>query len=371
LRTVYINGKFTAQPTTGVQRVAGCLVAALDACLAQANPNRTTRWVLLCPPSGLKPHLERIEVRTLGPRWAKLAVWEQAFLPMACRGSVLVCLSGSAPAFKAQQVCMIHDAAVFDTPEVYRPVFVAWYRFLFRRLARSTAAIVITVSEHSRQRLALGLKVSPDRLAVVHNGADHLLACEADHTIVDRLRLRAGRYFLVVGTFSSNKNWQTSCVRFCPWHNNDDVQLVLVGDTNESVFAADPVIAGDRRVVRAGRVTDGELKALYAAATALVFASRSEGFGLPPLEAMSCGCPVIASKRAAIPEVCGDAAVYIDPDNADDVADAMHRLLADTSLAERLRRDGASRAREFTWHGAARALLSRMAGAHLIDAPKP
>ncbi|HEY2977497.1 MAG TPA: glycosyltransferase, partial [Burkholderiaceae bacterium] len=192
MRTVYINGKFTAQPMTGVQRVAGCLVAALDGCLAQADPHRTTRWVLLCPPSGLMPHLERIEVRMVGPRWARLALWEQAFLPIACRGSPLVCLAGSASALKARQVCMVHDAAVFDTPEVYRPMFVAWYRFLFRRLAR-TAALLITVSEHSRQRLALALKVSPGRLAVVHNGADHLHACEADPTIVDRLRLRAGR----------------------------------------------------------------------------------------------------------------------------------------------------------------------------------
>ena len=368
MRTVYINGKYTAQPLTGVQRVAGCLVHAIDDLLMESGSDAATRWVLLCPPTGPKPALGRIEACSVGPRWAALTLWEQAFLPLASRGSLLLCLAGSAPAAKREQVCVIHDAAVFDTPAAYRWTFRNWYRWLFRRLARS-AALIVTVSRHSRLRLAQALSLDEAAIAVVPNGADHLNSCTADASIIARLQLQAGRYFLAVGSHNANKN-QAAIVRaFAQMVADDGLRLVLVGDGNPAVFAPDGGLSHvDHRIVRAGRVSDRELKALYAAALALLFPSHTEGFGLPPLEAMACGCPVITSKRGAIPEVCGDAAIYVDADDSAQMAEAMRQLLADPALREHRRDIGLQRARGFTWQAAAQALLSRMARAGLVDA---
>ena len=130
---LYINGKFTAQPTTGVQRVASRLVQALDA-RPQGLP---VRCVLLCPPGGRPPALQRIECVFIGRRGEPLHWWEQWRLPRAARGGCLLNLAGSAPWWARRQVCMIHDAAVFDRPEAYAPAFVRWYRALFGHLARS------------------------------------------------------------------------------------------------------------------------------------------------------------------------------------------------------------------------------------------
>ena len=156
MRTFYINGKFTAQRTTGVQRVATRLVQALDAQL----PAGANHWVLLCPPGTEALPLARVEVRHVGTAGLPLHLWEQIVLPLAARGGWLLNLAGAAPYFARRQVCLLHDAAVFDHPEAYACAFVAWYRLLFRRLAGS-AAKLLTVSAFSRARLALCLTSTP------------------------------------------------------------------------------------------------------------------------------------------------------------------------------------------------------------------
>jgi glycosyltransferase involved in cell wall biosynthesis len=321
--------------------------------------------VLLCPAAGSQPKLKRIEARVVGPVWLSLHLWEQLFLPLECRGSTLLCLAGSAPAFKTGQVCMIHDAAIYDTPEAYRPAFVAWYRFLFKRLA-STARLIVTVSDFSKERLMRGLGMSADKIAVVRNGADHLDACVAEPSALEALGLRAGRYFIVVGSSNPNKNHRVAVQAFLALAPSNDMQLVVVGDGNDAVFAADVEAGGRGRVVLAGRQSDRQLKGLYAAAIALVFPSYYEGSGLPPLEAMSCGCPVIASNRAAIPEICGDGVLYADPDSVIDIADAMSRLIVEPTFRGRVIHNGSRRAREFNWDRAAGTLLSHLAAVGLI-----
>jgi len=156
MAVTYLNGKFTAQRTTGVQRVAACLVNALDAQLGAAGG----RWVLLCPIGAAVPHLERIEVRHIGLARMPLHVWEQAVLPAAARGGLLVNLAGSAPFFAQRQVAMLHERGRARSPEAYTRAFVWWYRCLFRRLARRALGL-LTVSAFSRERLATWLAVDP------------------------------------------------------------------------------------------------------------------------------------------------------------------------------------------------------------------
>lgn len=369
MRSVYLNGKFTAQRTTGVQRSAACLVGALDAQLAVGTQAAACRWVLLCPPQSVLPVLRRIECRRVGPALGSLHLWEQLRLPLAARDGLLVSLAGSAPLLARRQACTFHDAAVFDRPDAYTAAFGAWYRFAFRRLARS-AALVLTVSAFSKVRLVEVLRLAPHRLAVVANGAEHLAPLSADASVLAKLGLERERYLLAVGSANPTKNFAALLRSFHALAAPGAVRLVIVGEGRRGVFAP-AALEGppDPRIVICGAVRDTELKALYENALGLVFPSTYEGFGLPPLEAMACGCAVAASNAAAVPEVCGDAALYFDPHAPAAIAAAMQRLIDEPALRERLRQSGRARAAAFDWAAAAAALLGALSERGLVDAP--
>ncbi len=367
MTTVYINGKFAAQRTTGVQRVATHLTLALDAELAESPTRPGSPWVLLCPPGATVPPLRRISVRHVGPAWLPLHVWEQLFLPVAARRGLLVNLAGAAPFFARFQLCFLHDAAVFDHPDAYASAFVAWYRLLFRRLARSTAKLV-TVSVFSRSRLALHLGVAASRLAVVPNGCDHLQAIAPDDSVIARLGLAGTRFLLAVGSTNPTKNLAALVAAYARLPADPQRRLVIVGGGNPRVFA-EIAVNDPSGVLRTGPLGDAELKALYGHAIALVFPSLYEGFGLPPLEAMACGCPVAVAQAAAIPEVCGDAALYFDPQSVDAITAALQRLLSDEALRERLRAAGLARAAAFRWSAAASALRAELNNLLVVKAP--
>jgi glycosyltransferase involved in cell wall biosynthesis len=356
---VYINGKFTAQATTGVQRVASQLLQALDA-RARDLP---ARCVLLCPPGGRLPALRWIECVVLGRRYEPLHLWEQCSLPLASRRGCLVNLAGSAPWWARTQVCLIHDAAVFDHPNAYAPAFSRWYRELFLRHARSGATL-LTVSAFSRQRLAAALRIDASRIAVVSNGADHLHDIEPDVGVLRCLGLEGKRFLLVVATANPTKNLAGLLAAFAALPQPPDpqrsVSLVIVGGRNDRVFVREATQDALPGVIRAGVVDDASLKALYQHARALVFPSLYEGFGIPPLEAMACGCPVVAADVASIPEVCGDVALYMDPRSTPAMAKALVRILEDDRLVQRLRQAGPQHAAGYTWAASARALIGAL-----------
>lgn len=288
-----------------------------------------------------------------------LHLWEQIILPLAARDGLLVNLSGSAPWRAKRQLALMHDAAVFDHPDAYTGMFVWWYRKLFHRLARCGARL-LTVSAFSRTRLAAGLSVSPSRIGLLPNGADHLDEVRPDDSVLARHGLQAGRFLLAVASANPTKNLQALVAAFARLPVDPALRLVLVGGANRQVFAGD-AMAYPPGVVHIGYQDDAALKSLYRHAIALVFPSLYEGFGLPPLEAMACGCPVAAGFAAAIPEVCGEAALYFDPHSVDAIAEALQRLLDDVDLRERLRRAGLERASAFRWSDSARVLQACVA----------
>jgi glycosyltransferase involved in cell wall biosynthesis len=361
MRTVFINGKFTAQRTTGVQRSARCVVLALDRWLSSVGAVAGgVRWVLLCPQNAVVPELRHIEVRKIGWRGApNLHLWEQVVLPVVARGAVLLNLAGAAPLLKRRQVCTFHDAAVFDCPEAFTPAFGAWYRLVFRRVARR-AHLLLTVSRFSKGRLTACLDIAPARVAVMHGSGDHMLSIRPDPTTLPRLGLQPQGYFVAVGSSNPTKNFRALLAAFAGLPARCDAQLVIVGGTNDAVFASEQRPVDGEHIVRAGAVSDEELKALYQSALGLVFPSLYEGFGLPPLEAMQCGCPVAASTAASIPEACGEAALYFDPHSPAAIGAAMMRLFDEPELRQQLRARGARHARGFSWEAAARVLIQHL-----------
>jgi glycosyltransferase involved in cell wall biosynthesis len=357
---IYFNGKSFAQSLTGVQRYAIQILQSFDAILDSGEWRSNDRFTLLVPDAAIQtlPGFKCIEIRTIAT--GNLHVWEQIRLPWASRGSTLINLAGSAPLLKTGQVCTFHDAAIFDVPSSLRPSFVRWYRLVFKVQSKLSCRL-LTVSEFSKRRLERHLAIDKDKIGLVHCGADHMRQQLSDPSVLARLGVEPGRFFFAVGSANPNKNFARLIEAFVGL-DDPDMRLVVAGGSNEAVFARSADVARkDRRIIRTGRLTDGEIKALYSHARAYVFPSTYEGFGLPPIEAMACDCPVLAASAASIPEICGPAAAYFDPLSVHAIRDALARALIDDAWLEELRGLGRQRAENFTWHNAAIELMHELA----------
>ncbi len=355
---IYINGKFLAQPLTGVQRFAFETVSALDRLLARNKVPHP--FILIAPTIRAENKLELVSIPVIHVASSSLHVWEQITLPARTRGATLLNLAGSAPLLKHDQVCTFHDAAVYEFSSAYSIAFLCWYRLLFGVQARICRG-VLTVSEFSCERLKKYLGKTRAPLQVVPNGCDHFESMQADESILSLHGLKPGSYLLAVGSANPSKNFP-ALLRGFDAMAQKSIRLVVAGGGNAAVFAAEDGGGEGAGVVRTGRITDAQLKALYVHARAFVFPSLYEGFGIPPLEAMACSCPVVASDIAPIVETCGAAALYFDPNDIGSITAALARVCADDGLCERLRRAGKDRAARFTWRGSATALLNALGG---------
>ncbi len=249
-------------------------------------------------------------------------------------------------------VLTVHDMLPWRYPETYGRMALARQRLLVTRVARSASRILVG-AEYTRRDVVEHLGVSARRVEVVPLGVDgRFNRMETDPSqLAHRFGIPPGPFVLWVGTLEPRKNLSSLLRAFALVRRRaPQVSLVLVGEWG----LADAEVERDldqlgRSVIRPGFVTDEELAVLYSATTCFVFPSLYEGFGLPPLEAMACGAPVIASDRSSIPEVVGDGGMLVDPVDTDALADAIESVVLDPARAEELRRAGLARARQFTW----------------------
>lgn len=344
--TFAINGRFFGQPTTGVQRYAREVVAAIDALLWASG----RRGTVVAPAGGAIPPMRAIGVRRAGP--ANGHVWEQAILPSRWRGPLLN-LCNTAPVMRADQVVCMHDANVFRMPESYGRGFRMVYRALQPALARRSSRIA-TVSRDAARQLAQHLPVKAADVVVLPNGHEHALAWKREASTVFADAPQHRPFVLLLGSRARHKN-AALVLDLAGALDAMGLDLVVAGG-GAPVFAADHR-ADDSNVRRLGRVSDDDLALLFSRALCLAFPSFTEGFGLPVVEAMALGCPVISSDRASLPEVCGDAALMAPPDDPGAWLAHVAALASSEGLREELRGRGRRQAERFSWTSTARGYL--------------
>lgn len=350
---IAINGRFLTQKLSGVQRYSREIVTAMDR-LIQSHPNSygRNRWRLLLP-AGARSDLalQAIQVESAGKAGGH--IWEQRDLLRAAAGARLLNLGNSAPVLHRDKLVVIHDAAVFRTPANFGRNYRTAHKALGWALSRTSR--IATVSEFSRRELADVLRLQEKSILLVRNGCDHFVGRLPDERIVGTLGLERGRYFLFVGSPAPNKNLAVLLQAFAQLQRSG-AKLVIAGSLNGSVFGNQGMHTGEGVIVTPGR-SDAEVAALYSQAAAHVFPSLYEGFGIPPLEAMASGCPVIASDIPVTREVCGDAADYFPPHDADALAELMRRHWDALSRDPKQQQAAAARLTQFSWEASARSLI--------------
>lgn len=273
----------------------------------------------------------------------------------------------TAPPFcPAPVVTTIHDLAFEHLPETFTRRGKAQLRLTVRRTARR-AAHILTVSEYSRQDIRKTYRMPADKITVTYNGCEEQftpLRAEEETAVIKRKFGITKDYLLAVGSLQPRKNLLRLLRAYAKLREQQpdfQLQLVLVGrqlwlyqeilrEIKQQGFAADVIVTN--------YVRDEDLPALYRSAVALVYPSLFEGFGLPPLEAMACGTPVITSNTSSLPEVVGQAALLVDPYDETAIARAIWQIARDAPLRKHLQEAGLVQAKQFTWREAAKKTLA-------------
>lgn len=349
---IAVNGTFLMKSLTGVQRYAKEMLRGLRSI-------GFNNIIILAPPGcSINQLFEyRIVVDDIRFPWhGQWWLWEQFRLPRMLEqypDRILWSPSNIGPLCVQNQVVTMHDALVFAGPEWFSPAGRTYYRMLLPRLAKRVKHI-ITDSTYSKEELIKFGVVRPDKISVVRLGVGSDFSA--------RTGTEEKIYVLNLGSRDPRKNVRGL---ISAWNRIDSsiklgFRLGIVGGNIRGVVGEGLHGQNFPDVDFFGYRTDSELKELFKRTALFVFPSFYEGFGLPPLEAMASGVPVISSKTTSLPEVCGDAALYVDPYDENDIADKMRSMLSDPALRSRYRQKGLDHVKQFTWERTAQRFVEVM-----------
>jgi glycosyltransferase involved in cell wall biosynthesis len=294
---------------------------------------------------------------------------EHVLLPQACRRErvdVLHCPKSAVPYFAPCPVVVtLHDLIPIKHPETERFAARVYWRLQIPIAARRSD-FIITDSEHARREIMADFHVPDERIRTVMLAYDPVMLASRDEATGRAVRDRYGlppEYILYVGTIQPRKNLMTLIEAYGRLRRDEGLatRLVIVGRKGwlyDALFARIRELGLGEEVIFTGFVPDEELPFIYDGARVFVYLSLFEGFGLPPLEAMACGVPVITSDTTSLPEVVGDAGITLPPADVTGVANAIRRVLGDRGLAAAMGEKGLVRARGFSWEATARQTLA-------------
>lgn len=357
----------------GIGRYTRELIAAL------ARIDAHNQYILFC--AGAEPGLQganlpdlpanfMLRATRISPRWLTIG-WHRLRLPWPAEQLTGECDIFHSPDFAlpplrhARGVVTVHDLSFLRLPQCAEPSLRA---FLERAVPRalSRAAHVLADSDNTRRDLIELLAIPPEKISVVPAGvASHFRPVRNVLQLAEvRARYQLPQWFILsVGTLEPRKNFPRLISAFARLRRHTGLphELVIVGSQGwlfQDIYERVAKEGLEELVHFTGFVVDQDLPALYTLADLMVYPSLYEGFGLPPLEAMACGTPVVASNNSSLPETLGNAALLVDAEDVEALADAMARVLGNANLRARLSDLGRAQAARYTWENAARALLA-------------
>lgn len=278
-------------------------------------------------------------------------IWEQMILPIKLRNKMLWSPSSTGPIFKSNQVVTLHDMLWYEHPEWFSKSFSLFYKLIVPIVLRRAKKIIV-ISEYTKKQAIKYLNLPSEKFVTIHNGVDEYFRVHSSDekiSVIKKYHL-SKPFLLCVGSLKPNKNLNRL---FLAWNSVSDTiknnfDLVVVGGTGKN-FSKVGFHKLPDGIKLLGHISDNDLPLIYSASYAFIFPSLYEGFGLPILEAMACGVPVITSNVTAIPEIVGDAAILVDPYSVEEILSSIEEICSNNKLYEDLVKKGIARVSHFHW----------------------
>ncbi len=346
-----VNCRFLSQKITGTQKFASEICKELK--------KQDENIVFLSNPNILQKDIaDELDVKIIGAksyRWFKFfklpsgLLWEQLILPFYIKknypNATLLNLINLAPVLYENNAVVLHDVAFKKYPEFYKKIFLFVYNTLVPVILRR-AKKVFTVSEFSKSEIVKFFKINDKKIDVIYNAINNSEKVKINN--------KKDKYILAVGSLEPRKNISKLIEVLS---KEEDIKLIIVGEQNSKVFTGNTNIKVSGNIKFTGYVDYNKLESLYQNATAFIYPSLYEGFGIPPLEAQSFGVPVIVSDITVFHEVYDDSVLYVDPYCSEDMLKGIKNIMSDEDLQHSLIEKGYKNIKKYSWDKSARKIL--------------
>lgn len=342
---IIINARFLTQEITGVQRFAIEISLQLKELIGNE--------ILFVSPHNIKQrdYAKKLGAVTIGSHTGPF--WEQIDLPIFLKkqnNPLLINLANMAPVFYKNKISTIHDVAFIEYPQTFKKSFLYTYRFLIP-LIINTSRQILTVSEFSKQEICKVYKIDNEKISIVYNAVSNQFKNNENKELKSQL------YFLAVSSLNYRKNFTAILKAFELYsQTHKDINLFVIGDIKNANFKNINInnYIRNPRIKFLGRITDKELIDYYSNAIGFIYPSIYEGFGIPPLEAQACDCPILISNIPSLKEIFQDSALYCNPYDISDIARKMAFLSENSDIYIH---KGKLNTKRFSWNKSAKELI--------------